>query len=92
LAFSQLMLGLQGNIDSQKFLQVIQKLRTLFNGYSEMPPTCFVLCGHFTTQPYGTEHVRILKGMLDICCIPDWRLDVERMQLLKLLVAVAYSW
>jgi len=37
-------------------------LRTLFTGYSEMPPTCFVFCGHFTTRPYGTEHVRILKG------------------------------
>jgi len=44
------------------FVQVIQKLRTLFGGYSEMPPTCFIFCGHFTSQPYGTEHVRILKG------------------------------
>lgn len=47
-------------------LQVIQKLHTLFSGYSDMPPTCFVFCGHFTTQPYGTEHVRILKGFFEL--------------------------
>jgi len=42
----------------------------LFNGYSEMPPTCFVFCGHFTSRPYGTEHVRILRGIL--CSSFSW--------------------
>lgn len=37
-------------------LKVMQKLRILFNGYSELPPTCFVFCGNFTSQPYGIHH------------------------------------
>ena len=52
-------------------MQVIQKLRTLFTGYSEMPPTCFVFCGHFTTRPYGTDHIRVLKGICDFHICSD---------------------
>ncbi|XP_022081483.1 DNA polymerase epsilon subunit 2-like isoform X2 [Acanthaster planci] len=45
-------------------LRVREKLNTLFNGYSEMPPTCFVFCGSFTSKPYGSNHVKTLRESL----------------------------
>jgi len=42
--------------------QVMDKLRILFTGYAEMPPTCFVFCGNFSSQPYGNKCVKMLKG------------------------------
>ena len=44
--------------------QVQEKLRVLFRGYAEAPPVCFVLCGNFTSQPYGPNHITTLKGMV----------------------------
>ncbi|XP_038066807.1 DNA polymerase epsilon subunit 2-like [Patiria miniata] len=45
-------------------LRVREKLNTLFTGYSEMPPTCFVFCGNFTSKPYGSNHVKTLRESL----------------------------
>ncbi|XP_071499868.1 DNA polymerase epsilon subunit 2-like [Diadema antillarum] len=42
-------------------LDVQEKLRTLLAGYSEMPPTCFVFSGNFTSTPYGPNHIKTLK-------------------------------
>ncbi|XP_033639912.1 DNA polymerase epsilon subunit 2-like isoform X2 [Asterias rubens] len=42
-------------------LKVREKLNVLFSGYAEMPPTCFVFCGNFTSKPYGSSHVKTLK-------------------------------
>ena len=47
------------------YFQVQEKLRVLFRGYAEVPPACFVMCGDFTSQPYGPNHVNTLKGMLE---------------------------
>ncbi|XP_064621990.1 DNA polymerase epsilon subunit 2-like [Lineus longissimus] len=44
--------------------KVLEKLRTLFMGYAEMPPTCFVFCGNFTSKPYGGEHAKIFTDSL----------------------------
>lgn len=43
-------------------LQVIEKLRVLFTGYSGFPPTCFIFCGNFLSSPLGTNHAKVLKG------------------------------
>ena len=43
-------------------VEVREKLNTLLLGYSEMPPTCFVFCGNYTSKPYGKLHVKTLKG------------------------------
>lgn len=56
------------------FLQVMDKLRVLFTGYSSFPPTCFILCGNFLSSPLGTNHAKVLKGRcfflsLHICII-----------------------
>ncbi|KAK2181720.1 hypothetical protein NP493_385g04054 [Ridgeia piscesae] len=42
-------------------VKVMDKLRILFTGYAEMPPTCFVFCGNFSSQPYGNKCVKMLK-------------------------------
>ncbi|XP_033106348.1 DNA polymerase epsilon subunit 2-like [Anneissia japonica] len=47
-------------------LKVRQKLQTLFSGLSDMPPTCFVFCGNFTSTPYGSNHVKILTDSLQM--------------------------
>lgn len=39
-------------LDSAK---VLDKLRVLFAGYSQAPPTCFVLAGNFLSRPMGTR-------------------------------------
>jgi hypothetical protein len=31
-------------------------------GYSPAPPTCFILCGNFSSAPYGKNQVQALKG------------------------------
>jgi DNA polymerase epsilon subunit 2 len=40
----------------------MEKLRILFAGYAEFPPTCFILCGNFLSSHQGSQHVKILKG------------------------------
>ncbi|CAH1262221.1 POLE2 [Branchiostoma lanceolatum] len=41
--------------------KVMEKLRVLFTGYSEICPTAFVLCGNFTSSPFGSSHIKTLK-------------------------------
>ncbi|XP_022796492.1 DNA polymerase epsilon subunit 2-like [Stylophora pistillata] len=42
--------------------KVMEKLRALFSGYSTMPPAMFILCGNFTSEPYGPKHYHTLKA------------------------------
>lgn len=44
--------------------QVLDKLRILFTGYSNIPPTAFVLIGNFLSAPYGYKESKIMKGNL----------------------------
>ncbi|NWW41363.1 DPOE2 polymerase, partial [Panurus biarmicus] len=50
----------------------LEKLRTMFSGYSSAPPTCFFFCGNFSSAPYGKNQIQSLKGSLkalaDIIC------------------------
>uniref|UniRef100_A0A452TPC1 DNA polymerase II subunit 2 n=1 Tax=Ursus maritimus TaxID=29073 RepID=A0A452TPC1_URSMA len=52
--------------------EVLGKLHTMFSGYSPAPPTCFILCGNFSSAPYGKNQVQALKDSLktlaDIIC------------------------
>ncbi|MBZ3876662.1 DNA polymerase epsilon subunit 2, partial [Sciurus carolinensis] len=41
--------------------EVLEKLHTMFSGYSPAPPTCFILCGNFSSAPYGKNQVQALK-------------------------------
>ncbi|XP_055990130.1 DNA polymerase epsilon subunit 2 isoform X2 [Sorex fumeus] len=53
-------------------VEVLEKLNTMFAGYSPAPPTCFILCGNFSSAPYGKNQVQALKDSLkalaDIIC------------------------
>ncbi|XP_052041711.1 DNA polymerase epsilon subunit 2 isoform X2 [Apodemus sylvaticus] len=53
-------------------VQVQEKLHIMFSGYSPAPPTCFILCGNFSSAPYGKNQVQALKDSLkslaDIIC------------------------
>ena len=46
------------HLDDQK---VMDKLATLFTGYSDAPPTAFVLMGNFSSTPYGSFRDQKLK-------------------------------
>lgn len=52
--------------------EVLEKFRIMFSGYSPSPPTCFILCGNFSSAPYGKNQVQALKDALktlaDIIC------------------------
>ncbi|XP_028707367.1 DNA polymerase epsilon subunit 2 isoform X4 [Macaca fascicularis] len=57
-------------------VEVLEKLRIMFAGYSPAPPTCFILCGNFSSAPYGKNQVQALKDSLKtladiICEYPD---------------------
>ncbi|XP_061700930.1 DNA polymerase epsilon subunit 2 isoform X2 [Syngnathoides biaculeatus] len=57
-------------------VEVMEKLNLMFSGYAEVPPTCFVFCGNFSSVPYGKSHVRSLKESLklladSICAHPN---------------------
>ena len=41
--------------------KVMAKLRAMFTGYSTMAPAMFVLCGNFTSEPYGPKHYNTLR-------------------------------
>ncbi|KAI6654541.1 DNA polymerase epsilon subunit 2 isoform X1 [Oopsacas minuta] len=41
--------------------QVLSKLKVLFDGYSDNPPTAFILIGNFSSEPYGTLHYQRSK-------------------------------
>ena len=45
-------------------VKVMDKLKVLFAGYSQMPPTCFIFCGNFTSKPYGPNHIKTLRESL----------------------------
>ncbi|KAF4017360.1 hypothetical protein G4228_008680 [Cervus hanglu yarkandensis] len=53
-------------------VEVLEKLHIMFSGYSPAPPTCFILCGNFSSAPYGKNQVQALKDSLktlaDIIC------------------------
>uniref|UniRef100_A0AAR2JWB5 DNA polymerase II subunit 2 n=1 Tax=Pygocentrus nattereri TaxID=42514 RepID=A0AAR2JWB5_PYGNA len=38
-------------------VEVLEKIQTMFSGYSAMPPTCFIFCGNFSSAPYGKNQV-----------------------------------
>nr|XP_022334080.1 DNA polymerase epsilon subunit 2-like [Crassostrea virginica] len=42
-------------------VKVIEKLRVLFTGYSDFPPTCFILCGNFISAPQESHRAKVLK-------------------------------
>ncbi|CAD7688988.1 DNA polymerase epsilon subunit 2 isoform X1 [Vulpes vulpes] len=52
--------------------EVLRKLHTMFSGYSPAPPTCFIMCGNFSSAPYGKSQIQALKDSLktlaDIIC------------------------
>eukprot|EP00742_Colponemidia_sp_Colp-10_P009321 GILJ01010153.1.p1 GENE.GILJ01010153.1~~GILJ01010153.1.p1 ORF type:complete len:545 (+),score=81.60 GILJ01010153.1:34-1635(+) len=47
--------------------QVMEKLRSLFEGYSDIVPSMFVLMGNFTSRPFGQgyDDMYQLKGYFD---------------------------
>lgn len=45
------------------------KLYFLFTGYAAMPPTCFILCGNFSSAPYGKSQLKSLKGETLACLL-----------------------
>nr|CAD7430037.1 unnamed protein product [Timema monikensis] len=44
--------------------KVMEKLRQLFQGYSEFPPVAFVLMGNFLSSQHGSFHSSLLKTHL----------------------------
>ncbi|MCI4382889.1 hypothetical protein PGIGA_G00019850 [Pangasianodon gigas] len=53
-------------------VEVLEKIQTMFSGYSAMPPTCFIFCGNFSSAPYGKSQIKSLKESLkalaDLIC------------------------
>ncbi|XP_062378257.1 DNA polymerase epsilon subunit 2 [Sardina pilchardus] len=53
-------------------VEVLEKIHTMFSGYSAMPPTCFIFCGNFSSAPYGRNQIKSLKESLkalaDLIC------------------------
>ncbi|XP_043930216.1 DNA polymerase epsilon subunit 2 [Protopterus annectens] len=47
-------------------MEVLEKLHTMFSGYSSLPPTCFIFCGNFSFAPYGKSQVKSLKESLKV--------------------------
>ncbi|XP_028421920.1 DNA polymerase epsilon subunit 2 [Perca flavescens] len=57
-------------------VEVMEKLNIMFSGYASMPPTCFILCGNFSSAPYGKTQIKSLKESLKaladaICAYPS---------------------
>uniref|UniRef100_A0A4W6EPJ7 DNA polymerase epsilon subunit 2 n=1 Tax=Lates calcarifer TaxID=8187 RepID=A0A4W6EPJ7_LATCA len=57
-------------------VEVMEKLNIMFSGYAAMPPTCFILCGNFSSAPYGKTQIKSLKESLKaladaICAYPS---------------------
>uniref|UniRef100_A0A8C5NVN5 DNA polymerase II subunit 2 n=1 Tax=Jaculus jaculus TaxID=51337 RepID=A0A8C5NVN5_JACJA len=46
--------------------EVLEKLHIMFSGYSPAPPSCFILCGNFSSAPYGKNQIQALKGIKDL--------------------------
>ncbi|KAK2879271.1 hypothetical protein Q8A67_020062 [Cirrhinus molitorella] len=53
-------------------VETLEKIQTMFSGYSAMPPTCFIFCGNFSSAPYGRNQLRTLKesfkALADLIC------------------------
>lgn len=53
-------------------VEVLEKIHTMFSGYSALPPTCFIFCGSFSSAPYGRTQLRSLrdsfKALADLIC------------------------
>ncbi|KAI5101906.1 DNA polymerase epsilon subunit 2, partial [Silurus meridionalis] len=53
-------------------VKVLEKIQTMFSGYSTMPPTCFIFCGNFSSALYGKNQIKSLKEFLkahaDLIC------------------------
>ncbi|TSW08324.1 DNA polymerase epsilon subunit 2 [Bagarius yarrelli] len=47
-------------------VEVLEKIQTMFSGYSTMPPTCFIFCGNFSSAPYGKSQIKSLKESLKV--------------------------
>ncbi|XP_046995901.1 DNA polymerase epsilon subunit 2 isoform X1 [Schistocerca americana] len=47
-------------------VKVLEKLSTLFQGYSECPPVAFVLMGNFLSSQHGSAHAYLLKEKFKI--------------------------
>ncbi|XP_036398745.1 DNA polymerase epsilon subunit 2 [Megalops cyprinoides] len=47
-------------------VEVLEKIHTMFSGYSAMPPTCFIFCGNFSSAPYGKNQIKSLKESLKV--------------------------
>ncbi|XP_068608394.1 DNA polymerase epsilon subunit 2 [Brachionichthys hirsutus] len=57
-------------------VEVMEKLHLMLSGYASMPPTCFILCGNFSSTPYGSTQIKSLKESLKaladaICAHPS---------------------
>ena len=67
------------------FFQVMEKLKILFTGYAEYPPTCFVMCGNFLSDPAGGKRNRRLKGNCIFYCDKGltWLSMIKILTLLK---------
>lgn len=46
-----------------EFKKVLEKLQTLFIGYSDCPPYAFVICGNFLSQPKYGLRTEELNGL-----------------------------
>ena len=45
--------------------KVMDKLRILFHGYAAVPPTLFIFCGNFISEPFGPKLSRQLREGLN---------------------------
>ncbi|XP_069180346.1 DNA polymerase epsilon subunit 2-like [Procambarus clarkii] len=45
-------------------IKVTEKLRTLFGGYAQFPPTAFIFCGNFLSSCHGSEQAPDLRQYL----------------------------
>ncbi|XP_021118270.1 DNA polymerase epsilon subunit 2 isoform X1 [Heterocephalus glaber] len=57
-------------------VEVLEKLHTMFSGYSPVPPTCFILCGNFSSAPYGKNQIQALKVVVLYSCLVQRILDL----------------
>lgn len=40
---------------------MLEKLKVLFQGYSDTPPVMFILMGNFLSEPHGVQSAVVLK-------------------------------
>ena len=52
----------------------MEKLEILFQGYSTMPPTLFIFCGNFLSEPYGAKRSGLLRGIKTSFHVSDIKL------------------